>query len=456
MSDTRTIQAVHRIAEILREQGGRALLVGGCVRDGLMGVQVKDYDLEVYGLSFEKIRDALSREFSLDLVGVSFGVMKVHHYDIDISLPRLESKMGTGHKGFDISLVPDLSFPEASARRDFTINAMMRDPLTDEFIDCWNGRSDLEKGILRHVSSHFSEDELRVLRCMQFASRFCFQVAPETIDLCSRLSQDALPVERIASEWEKLLLQGRRPSVGLRFLQACGWLRFYPELEAMVGCPQNPAWHPEGDVWEHTLGVTDAAATMRSGDPLDDLALMLAALCHDMGKPATTQTTPDGRIISHGHDEAGEEVARSFIERIWRRTDLPKMVLPLVQKHMMPSFFICQNAQARSYRRLALQVKRMDLLAKLAKADILGVGELPEPKEAKLARIDLFYQKSKELELEREAPKPLVLGRHLVARGMKPGPAFKQILDACFEAQLDGKFSDEIGGLDFLDNMLKR
>ena len=456
MAESRTYQAVCRIATLLRERGGRALLVGGCVRDSLLGIESKDYDLEVYGLSIDAIREALASEFALDLVGVSFGVMKVHHFDIDISLPRLESKMGVGHKGFDVRLVPELSFEEASARRDFTINAMMRDPVTDELIDCWNGRSDLERGILRHVSPHFVEDELRVLRCMQFAARFCFQVAPETIELCSRLSQEALPVERVAGEWEKLLLRGRKPSLGLRFLLACGWLRFYPELERLVGCPQNPDWHPEGDVWEHTLGVTDGAATLRSGDEFDDLVLMLAALCHDLGKPATTSRTPEGKIISHGHDVAGEEAARSFIERIWRRTDLPKMVLPLVLKHMCPASFVRQNAQARSYRKLALQVKRMDLLAKLAKADILGVGELPEPKEAKLARIDLFYEKARELELEREAPKPIVLGRHLVARGMTPGPAFKRILDACFEAQLDGVFSNEEDGLVFLDNMLKQ
>ena len=447
-------EAVQRIAVLLKACGGRALLVGGCVRDELLGLKSKDFDLEVYGLSVKEIQDALSVEFSLDLVGASFGVLKVHHFDIDISLPRIENKTGAGHKGFDVTIVPNLSFDDASARRDFTINAIMRDPLNGEIIDCWGGVNDLKRGIIRHVSSHFAEDELRVLRCMQFTARLCFKVSPETIALCHTLHQDELPIERIGCEWEKLLLKGKKPSLGLRFLNDCGWLRYYPELQALVGCNQNPHWHPEGDVWEHTLGVLDAAATMRSGNDDDDLVLMLAALCHDFGKPATTKITDYGKIISHGHDTAGEAPTLSFIARLWNRTDLPKRVVPLVRRHMSPSFMVTQNASAKSYRRLALEVNRIDLLAKLAKADIIGVGDLPEPKDVKLARIDEFYRKAQELAIEKKPPKPLVLGRHLIQFGMTPGSEFKPILDECFEAQLEGVFSDEAAGLDFLRKLL--
>ena len=278
-----TAAVVRHIAELLTSAGGRALLVGGCVRDSLLGLNSKDFDMEVYGLSMEAIRDILGKEYKLDFVGMAFGVLKVLHYDIDIALPRVENKTNSGHKGFDVMFVPDLSYADAASRRDFTINAIMRDPLSGELIDPWNGVKDLHEGVLRHVSAHFVEDPLRVLRAMQFAARFGFQIAKETISLCSTLSQDELAQERVAAEWEKLLLKGRKPSKGLAFLRDCGWIDYYPELKALIGCKQEPEWHPEGDVWEHTLRVLDAAATMRHYAETENLVLMLADLCHDFG-----------------------------------------------------------------------------------------------------------------------------------------------------------------------------
>ena len=445
--------AVTRIAQLLTARGGRPLLVGGCVRDGLLGIENKDFDMEVYGLSIDDIRDTLAVEFDLDFVGMAFGVLKVHHFDIDISLPRVENKTNSGHKGFDVAFVPNLSYADAASRRDFTINAIMRDPLTGELIDPWHGQDDLRKGVIRHVSSHFAEDPLRVLRAMQFAARFEFEVAPETIRICSTLSQDELPRERLATEWEKLLLKGRTPSRGLRFLRDCTWIRYYPELLPLIGCKQDPIWHPEGDVWEHTLRVLDAAATLRWHDELDNLLLMLAALCHDFGKPAVSEVDHRGRIISHGHEAAGLAPTHSFIARIWNRLEL-NAVIPLVNNHMRPLMFVTNNVPDRTYRRLALEVKSLELLADLNEADILGASFPGEERERRLKPIAEFRERARSLNVSAAAPKPIVLGRHLLERGFKPGPQLKPILNQCFDAQLNGEFNDLEGGLTFLDNLL--
>ncbi len=445
--------AVTRIAQLLTARGGRPLLVGGCVRDSILGIESKDFDIEVYGLSIDDIRDALAAEFDLDFVGMAFGVLIVHHCNIDISLPRVEHKTYSGHKGFDVSFVPNLSYADAASRRDFTINAIMRDPLTGELIDPWHGQDDLRKGILRHVSSHFAEDPLRVLRAMQFVARFDFEVVPETIQLCATLSQDELPRERLATEWEKLLLKGCTPSRGLRFLRDCDWIRYYPELIPLIGCKQDPIWHPEGDVWEHTLRVVDAAATLRKYDETDNMLLMLAALCHDFGKPAVSEIDYRGRIISHGHEVAGLAPTQSFIARIWNKSEL-NAVIPLVEKHMHPLMFVTNNVPDRTYRRLALEVKSLELLADLAEADILGASFPGEERKRRLQPIATFRERSRSLNINSTAPKPIVLGRHLLDRGFQPGPQMKPILNQCFEAQLNGDFSNLKGGLAFLDNLL--
>ena len=450
--DTTTV--VRHIAELLTSAGGRALLVGGCVRDSLLGLTSKDFDMEVYGLSMEAIHDILGKEYKLDFVGMAFGVLKVLHYDIDIALPRVENKTNSGHKGFDVMFVPNLSYADAASRRDFTINAIMRDPLNNELIDPWNGVKDLHDSVLRHVSAHFVEDPLRVLRAMQFAARFDFQVAEETVRLCSTLSQDELAQERVAAEWEKLLLKGRKPSKGLLFLRDCGWIDYYPELKALIGCKQEPEWHPEGDVWEHTLRVLDAAAAMRHYAETENLILMLAALCHDFGKPLTTKVDERGRIISHAHDEAGVEPTKAFIRRIWNKKELDD-VMPLVKRHMLPTMFIQNDAPDRAYRRLSLEVRSMELLADVAECDLRGV-EMPEDLlKAKIARIDLFRERANALNVMAESPKPIILGRHLLERGFKPGPQMKPILDKCFDAQLNGEFNDLPKALEYLDSLLK-
>lgn len=442
-------KAVIEVAELVKSSGGRALLVGGCVRDRLLGGEPKDFDIEVYGLSPEALQQTLSRKFDLDLVGVSFGVIKLHGHDIDIALPRRETKLGEGHRAFEMEYDPNLPIEEASSRRDFTVNAIYMDPLTEEIIDPWNGRVDLEKGILRHVSEHFREDPLRVLRGMQFVARFDLTAAPETIEVCRSMTPEGLAQERLMGEWSKLLLQGKKISKGLNFLRDVGWVKYYPELEALIGCEQAPEWHPEGDVWNHTLCCLDAIDEWRTGE--DDLVVGFAVLCHDFGKPVCSRFDPvKGRIRSLGHDEEGVAPTLSFLRRLTNEERLFNEVPPLVRMHMRPFAMWRDKSSDGAIRRLAAKVVRIDRLCRVAAAD--DAGRPPFPRDP--ASYLWLAEQAKRLAVEDAAPKPIVMGRHLLDLGMKPGPEFKRILDRCFEAQLDGEFSDLDGGIAYLKSVI--
>lgn len=431
--------------------GGRALLVGGCVRDQLLGLPAKDFDLETYGLAPRTLLGLLESQYGVNLVGQSFGVIKIKGLPIDVSIPRRESKAGLGHKGFEVLSDPLLTPAEAARRRDFTMNAIAVDPLTRERLDPFGGVDDLQRRILRHVSAQFAEDPLRVLRGMQFIARFDLAVAPETVALCAQLDPEGLAPERQFEEWTKLLLQGIRPSRGLAFLRDCGWIRYYPELAALIGCPQDPEWHPEGDVWIHTQHCLDAFAGGRTGDAWEDLVVGLAVLCHDLGKPATTAFA-DGRYRSPGHAEQGEGPTRSLLMRLTRQTDLVEAVVPLVLHHMRPSELHRCGLSASAVRRLSRKVGRIDRLVRVARCDSLGC---PPSSDRTFPAGDALLERARALELERQAPQPLILGRHLIALGLTPGPRFGPILDRCFEAQLNGAFATVNDGLAFARRCLE-
>ncbi len=437
--------AADGVCRAVRESGGRAVWVGGCVRDALLGVAVTDVDLEVYGLAPDVLTAVLGARFRLDLVGRAFGVIKLHGLPVDVALPRRESKTGLGHKGFEVHSDPGLSPEEAAQRRDFTINAMAYDPLSGTLCDPCGGRADLEARVLRHVSDHFSEDPLRVLRGMQFTARFGLRPAPETVALCRTITPEGLAGERVFEEWRKLLLKGKAIRAGLEFLRETGWVRHAPELEAMIGCAQEPDWHPEGDVWTHTGHSLDAFARERIGDEREDLAVGLGVLCHDFGKPATTREE-EGRIRSRGHCEEGEAPARAFLERLMAPPDLIEAVIPLVTEHLRPHELFTGQAGDGAVRRLAVRVGRIDRLVRVARADHFGRPPMAEPD---YPEGDWLLERARALDVQAGAPKPLVMGRHLITMGLKPGPAFKKILDACYQAQLDGAFLDEAGGLAF-------
>ena len=436
------------VARLVRAAGGRALLVGGCVRDELLGGHPKDLDVECFGIAPDRLREVLSTKFSLDLVGLSFGVIKLHHLDVDVALPRRETKLGLGHRAFGMEHDPNLSIAEASARRDFTVNAIYKDPLTGEILDPWTGRADLDRRILRHVSSHFGEDPLRVLRGMQFVARFDLEPAPETIAVCRAMTPEGLPPERLFEEWAKLLTKGVKISKGLKFLRAVGWVRYYPELERLIGCKQAPEWHPEGDVWNHTLCCLDAfAASRQHPDSTEDIIVGLAVLCHDFGKPATSFYDPKKkRIRSLGHDEAGVAPTLAFLQRLTNEERLLKEVPPLVQLHMRPFAMWKDRSGDNAIRRLAAKVGRIDRLVRVAAAD--DAGRPPFPSEPEPLR--WLLEQAERLRVADSAPKPIVQGRDLIALGMKPGVQFGKILKAAYEAQLDGAFFDLEGGIRFI------
>ena len=304
IEDTALREALVTICEAIGAAGGRALLVGGCVRDAALGIPAKDLDIEVYGVPPERLAEILAMRFAIDLIGQAFAVIKIRGLPIDVSIPRRESKAGLGHRGFEVLSDPWMTPEEAVARRDFTINAMALDPVEGAIIDPYGGLQDLQMRLLRHTTEKFAEDPLRVLRGMQFAARFNLEVAPETASLCRTIEPEGLAHERIFEEWRKLILSGIRPSRGLKFLRDCQWVRYFPELEALIGCQQDPDWHPEGDVWTHTLHCMDAFATERAGNEWEDLVVGFAVLCHDLGKPSTTRFE-DGRLRSKGMKKPG-------------------------------------------------------------------------------------------------------------------------------------------------------
>lgn len=427
-----------RLAESIRDAGGRALVVGGWVRDRLLGRDSKDIDIEVFGLPADKLRTLLKSLGRVETVGESFQVFKLG--EIDVSLPRRESKAGRGHRGFEVTGDPTMTIAEAARRRDFTINAIAWDPLTDEYLDPFDGRGDLERKLLRVVdSATFGDDSLRVLRAIQFAARFGFALDDGTRELCRAIRLDDLPAERIWVEVEKLLF-APRPSVGFTLALELGVIdRLFPELRALVGCHQEPDWHPEGDVWVHTLQVIDQART-RVDDLLrpERIAVMLGAVCHDLGKPVTTAFV-DGRIRSIDHEAQGVWPATAFLDRINVRSidgyDVRKQVLGMVAYHLNPGMWFKVRGEVGdgAFRRLAQKVD-LELLARLAKSDCLG----REPGHFNCDAMDWFLERARSLGVEHRPPGPILLGRHLLELGVKPGPRMGEILKAVYEQQLDG------------------
>ncbi len=444
-------QEVLALVGRVAEAGGRAHLVGGSVRDALLGGEVSEFDLEVFGLQPSELEQCLSRHWELDRVGRSFSVIKIRHRPIDVALPRRERKVGEGHRGFEIEADPGMSFEEAAQRRDFTINAIAWDPLSDRLIDPTGGEKDLREGRLRHTSRRFSEDPLRVLRGMQFIARFDLTADPATVELCRSMGLEKLPQERLWQEWRKLLLQGVRIKAGLDFLHDTNWLRFFPEIEALVGCPQDEDWHPEGDVFVHTGFVMDAFAEERLGDEWEDLVVGLACLAHDFGKPATTEFE-DGRWRARGHEAAGVAPTRTFLERLTDQDSLANQVTPLVAHHLKPRQLYQDGAGDSAIRRLARKVGRIDRLVRVARADARGRPPL-EYDGAQEAQ--WLLSSAERLAVAESAPQPLIRGRDLIDLGLEPGPGFGPILDTCFEAQLEGAFSDREGGLIFLARQLE-
>lgn len=443
------------LATRISASGGRAMLVGGCVRDELMGVAHKDWDVEVYNIEPAKLREILDSTGEVNIVGEAFAVYKLGS-DLDVSIPRRERKTSVGHRGFAVEGDPEMSFEEACSRRDFTVNAILKDILTGDIIDPFDGQGDIDRKVLTMVSPvTFGEDSLRVLRAAQFAARFEFEIDAATVELCKTIDVTDLPKERIWGEMEKLLLLPLRPSIGLKWLYEFGVAeQLFPEMQALVGVPQEPAWHPEGDVDVHTLMVVDEARKLIGElDHPRKVAVMLGALAHDFGKPPTTEFV-DGRIRSRGHDEAGIEPTQTFLDTLGIHTldgyDVRNQIVQLVRYHLKPGEYYGAKTPVGdgAFRRLARRVEA-DLLYRVAKADSLGRYPDGDPSKAIFGSEaqEWFIEKVRELQVEKKAPDEILMGRHLIELGLTPGPDFKRILDTVYELQLDGQVVDLDGAI---------
>jgi len=449
--------SILNLAVTLLEHGARAFIVGGYIRDHFLGLESKDIDIEVYGISsLDVLKEALEDLAPVHEVGKSFGVLKISldGFDIDIALPRTEVKTGKGHKGFHVQTNGHLDYTSAAKRRDFTMNTIGYDIKTDFFLDPYDGRKDIEEGIIRHVDDDsFVEDPLRVLRAVQFAARFNFKLEANTLKLCQNMVKDKmleeLPKERIYEEYKKLLLKANKPSIGFELLDELNAL--YPELKALQGVEQDKAYHPEGDVWTHTMMSIDAMSELKTGDDKKDIVLLLATLCHDLGKVKASKKI-EGKISAIGHENILEPTI-SLINRLSDEKALLHDITPLIKEHLIPSQLYKQKAKDPAIRRLSTRVNIQDLII-LTKADHFG-RTTSEAKERKYPAGDWLLKKAQTLKVENEKPEPILLGRHLISEGMKPGLEFKLILKEAYEEQLEGSIKDEKTAVSWLKSYLK-
>lgn len=419
-----------QIARRVREAGGRVWFVGGCVRDRLLGRECEDLDLEVHGILPETLEKILGELGRPRVMGNAFGIYGLDRYGLDISMPRKETQRG----GRDLTGAADpfIGTEQAARRRDFTVNAMLEDVLTGEVRDHFGGRQDLAAGVIRHVDAEtFREDPLRVLRAAGFAARLGFSVAEETADLCGKLDLSGLARERVWAEVEKVLLKAEKPSVFFEALREMGQLEpWFPELKALTGVEQEPAFHPEGDVWNHTMLVLDLAATLRDRARYP-LGFMTAALCHDLGKITATAVV-EGRIRALGHEEAGIPLAGSLLGRMTRENRLWDYVENMVLLHMRPNILAAQRSSAKALCRLYDRSREPEDLLLLAKADHCsrpGAGGYEET-EGFLREMLALYRRRMEA--------PGVLGADLIRAGFAPGPEFKEALELAHRLKLAG------------------
>ena len=426
------LMMAREVARLVAEQGGSTYYVGGFVRDALSGRENKDVDMEVHGITplcLKEILDSLGQRIT---IGESFGIFSLKGYSLDIAMPRREEARGQGHKDFDIFVDPFIGTEGAARRRDFTINALMQNVLTGEVVDHFGGREDLNRGILRHVNdASFAEDPLRVLRAAQFAARFEFQVAPETIALCRGMELGHLPRERIGGELKKALLKASKPSIFFEVLRQMDQLDiWFPEVKALIGIPQNPTYHAEGDVWNHTMRVLDEGAKLRHRTA-QPLWFMLACLTHDFGKAVSTEEI-NGVLHAYEHEVKGLPLAETFLRRITSEAKLTEYVRNLTALHMKPNTVAGARSSIKTTNRMFDQAIDPEGLLCIALADDRGrisAAHRGDNEDFLRQRLDIF----KEI-----MARPYVMGRDLMEAGLTPGADFSGILNYAHKLRLAG------------------
>lgn len=440
------------ILKDLQKIGATPIVVGGSVRDFFLNIPIKDYDIEIFGIdSLYIIQKSLEKFGSVKLVGKSFGVLtlRVNEYDFDFALPRIEKKIGNTHQDFEVITNANLSFKEAAIRRDFTINAIGYDFFKEEFLDPFDGINDLKNKTIKHINdATFVEDSLRVYRAVQFASRFDFKIAENTKELCKQIVLNDeliyLPKERVYEEFKKFFLKSAKPSIGFELLRELGLLKYFQELEVLINCIQDPIYHPEGDVWIHTMMSLDELARILKEENIEDeyrkLYLFYGILCHDFGKPFCTKEI-NGKITSFKHESLGIEPTISFLSKLTNEKKFIEIVCSLVKNHLTPFQLYLAESSLKAIKRLSLKVNIEDLCL-VCLADCLG--RTIKDKEKCPNATSWLLNKAKELEIHNVPIKPLVQGRDLINLGFKPSEKFKEILEFAFDLQLDFHLEKEL------------
>ena len=426
------INKIREIAQVVHAHGGKTYYIGGFVRDELLGLPNKDVDVEIHGVPADELYEILTQFGEVITIGKSFGVYSLRGYDIDIAVPRKEKNTGRGHRDFEVYTDPFLGEEAAARRRDFTINALMKNVLTDEIVDCFGGQEDLKRGIIRHIDPEtFVEDPLRVLRAAQFASRFVFDVADETISLCSTIDISALPQERVATELEKALCKGRRPSIFFETLREMNQLDYwFPELKSLIGLEQDPVFHPEGDVWNHVMKALDDAVEYR--DLVDDpFKFMLVPLVHDLGKIDTTEVV-NGRIHSYQHEKVGMPIVDRFIRRLTKNNSIIRYVKNMTELHMRPNTIAFAKSSVKASNRLfdeAVNPYDLILFSTIDKSSEGYEGESEDNLKFLFERLDIYNELMS---------RPHVTGQDLIDAGLEPGENFREILAYAHKLRLAG------------------
>ena len=436
-----------QIAEKIKEYDGTAYFVGGYVRDSVLGIPNKDIDIEIHNVTPYILENILKELGEVKTTGKSFGVYNIKGFDLDIALPRKETATGTGHKDFRIDVDAYLPLKDSARRRDFTINALMKNVLTGEIKDYFGGLDDLNNGVIRHIDDKtFIEDPLRVLRACQFAARFNFTIAPETICLCKTMDLSTLPKERIAGELSKALLKTKKPSVFFDNLYECKQTEWFNEVYALKGIKQNSKYHPEGDAYMHTMSVLDQASDLFPtgiDNPDRYLPFMLSALCHDFGKVNTTEINNKGQICAINHETTGIPIANAFLKRIYNNKSFTKYVDNMIEYHMKAHNCFDNKLRARTTNLMFDKLLYPKDFILLVYADSTGhnLNNL-NIKQFNMfsgrAMMESGFLTDRYLDYGKRISEPHITADDLIELGLKPSPLFKIILDKAWDMHLKG------------------
>jgi len=438
---TRTEQAARFVATRLRESGYTAYLAGGCVRDRLLGREPKDFDVATDATATH-VQQLFAKTIP---VGVQFGVVLVvvDEQPIEVATFRCDSVYADGRHPVSVRF----SSPQEDAqRRDFTINGMFLDPATDTVIDYVDGQADLRAGIVRAIGdpeARLHEDRLRMLRAVRFAARLGFRIEASTFAAIRSGAASIVDMawERIGDEVVRMLCDSSGGSARIAFtlLDESGLLEpILPEIAAMKGVEQSPDYHPEGDVWTHTLCLLE-----QLDQPSETLAL--GALLHDVAKPRCFQRRAH-RITFYGHCEIGATMAIDICQRLRRSRATWERVGYLVQQHLRPA---SSREMRLSTLKRFLAIDGIEELLALTRLDALASNK-------DLSHYDFCQQKLREISVEELRPPPLLRGHDLIALGLEPGPRFKRILDEIVEAQLEGRLQDREQAMTWLRTRLSQ